>query len=309
MYTAIGTWSTEIVTTPERPAGGSSDLDAMFARVIDRASIPGRGREPRLATELAGIGRTDVATAHGNVAAWRVGDGPAVLLVHGWRDSARLWGPLMSALMARGRSFVAFDLLGHGFSEGERCLTAEVPDACLAVAAALGPVDAAVAHSFASSGTALAVAEGMAVERLVLIAPPLAYRTPGDTAGDAIDAGHQRWRRLAHDLGFDPAIGDTALETYIASLGPTRGGWDLAHGLRELTTEVLLVASVDDERFDINAARTFATQLSQCVLIELAGLDHRASAREPTAVDAIVHFLDRGLADTTTNTGSQPGAH
>jgi pimeloyl-ACP methyl ester carboxylesterase len=281
---------------PRQSVGDAFDRDAV-ARVIDRASIPGRRGEPQLAAEVADIDRVDVATAHGTVAAWRVGTGPAVLLVHGWRDSARLWDPLMATLRERGRSFVALDLLGHGFSEGERCLTAEVPDAVLAVAAALGPVDAAVAHSFAASGTALAVSEGVTVDRLVLIAPPLAYRTPDESAGDAADGSRQRWRRIAAELGFDPAAGDAALETYLASLGPSRRGWNLTSGLAELAADVLLVASVDDERFDIVAARALAAQLPRCVLVELTGLDHRASARGPTAVDAIVHFLDDGHGD------------
>jgi pimeloyl-ACP methyl ester carboxylesterase len=275
--------------------GGGSDLDAMVARVIDRASIPGRGREPQLAAQLAEVQRLDVATPHGAVAAWRVGTGPAVLLVHGWRDSARLWDPLMAELRRRGRSFVALDLPGHGFSAGERCLSAEVPDAVGSVADALGPVDAAVAHSFASTGTALAVAEGASVERLVLIAPPLAYRTPGAAAGDAADAGHQRWRRIAGDLGFDPAVGDRAIETYLASLGPVRAGFDLTDGLAGLATDVLLMASADDERFDIVSARALAARLPRGVLCELAGLDHRASARDPAAIEAIVSFLDHGL--------------
>jgi pimeloyl-ACP methyl ester carboxylesterase len=267
----------------------------MVTRIIDRASIPGRPREPRLAAQLADAEQLDVATPHGNVAAWRVGAGPAVVLVHGWRDSSRLWDPLMAELRARGRAFVALDLPGHGFSEGERCLTAEVPDAVLAVASAAGPVDAAVAHSFASSGTALAVAEGAFVERLVLIAPPLAYRTPGDAAGDASDAGHQRWRRIADELGLDPGVGDRALETYVASLEPSRSRWDLTGGLADLPTDMLLVASVDDERFDIDSARALAAHLPRCVLVELAGLDHRASARHTTAVAAITAFLEHGL--------------
>src|SRR6185295_18550638 len=102
---------------------------AMVTRVIDRASIPGRRGEPRLATLLEGVEQIAVATPHGRVAAWRVGRGPAVLLVHGWQDSARLWDPLMAELETRGRAFVALDLPGHGFSEGERCLSNEVPDA------------------------------------------------------------------------------------------------------------------------------------------------------------------------------------
>jgi pimeloyl-ACP methyl ester carboxylesterase len=264
----------------------------MVTRVIDRASIPGRGREPRLAEQLAEVERIDVGTPHGNVAAWRVGAGPAVLLVHGWRDSARLWDPLMSELNARGRAFVALDLPGHGFSDGERCLSAEVPDAVGAVAAAIGPVDAAVAHSFACGGTAMAVAEGVSVEQLVLIAPPVAYRNPGDAAGGSTDAGQQRWRRIAVDLGFDPAIGDQALEIYLASLGPSRASWSFENGLRSLRANVLVVASVDDERFELDSASTFFAQLPNVEFVTLTGLDHRASARADTAVDAIASFVD-----------------
>lgn len=274
---------------PELP-----DLEAMMSRVIDRASIPGRHREPQLAVQLADIERVGVATPHGTVAAWRVGRGPAVLLVHGWRDSARLWDPLMAHLRTRGRSFVVMDLPGHGFSEGERCLTAEVPDAVLAVAAVLGPINAAVAHSFASSGTALAVDEGAGVERLVLIAPPLAYRMSGDAAGAASDAGHQRWRRIATELGFEPTVGDRAIEKYLAGLGASRARWHLTSNLVGLATDVLIVASVDDERFDIAAARALAEQLPRGALLELAGLDHRASTRDASAVEAIVAYLQHG---------------
>lgn len=268
--------------------GEGSAAEEMVARIIDHASIPGRHGEPRLAEHLTDVETTHVDTDHGRVAAWRVGSGPAVLLVHGWRDSARLWDPLMSRLAAKAKPFVAFDLPGHGFSEGERCLTAEVPDAVTAVAEALGPVDAAVAHSFASGGTALAVAEGLELDRLVLIAPPLAYRSPGESAGDARTAGLQRWRRIATELGFDAELGEVALERYQRGLGPSRGGWDLTGGLQTLPTEVLLLASVDDERFDVASARALAADLPRCRLVELTGSDHRGSARDGAALDAIV---------------------
>jgi pimeloyl-ACP methyl ester carboxylesterase len=277
----------------ENGAEADPPLEAMVSAIIDKASIPGRPREPRLASELLDAEQVDVATPHGNVAAWRVGTGAAVLLVHGWRDSARLWGPLMDALRERGRPFIALDRPGHGLSEGERCLQAEVPDAVLAVTNALGPVDAAVAHSFATTGIGLAVAEGLSADRLVLIAPPLAYRTPGDAAGDAVDAGHQRWRRIAAELGYDPTVGDQALEAYLTSLGPTRVSWDLTDGLAALDCDVLIVASADDERFDLASARDLVQRLPRCSLAELVGPDHRASARDPVAVETIVDYLTR----------------
>ncbi len=119
----------------------------------------------------------------------------------------------------------------------------------------------------------------------------MAYRTPGDAAGDATDAGHQRWRRIADELGFAPVVGDRALETYLATLAPSRAHWDLTEGLDELATDVLLVASVDDELFDIDSARALAAHHPRSALVELAGLDHRASARAAPAVDAIVEFV------------------
>ncbi|MBK6704399.1 MAG: hypothetical protein IPG56_12060 [Caulobacteraceae bacterium] len=43
------------------------------------------------------------------------------MLVHGWQDDNSLWSPLISALGEIGIASVAFDLPGHGFSEGDRC--------------------------------------------------------------------------------------------------------------------------------------------------------------------------------------------
>jgi pimeloyl-ACP methyl ester carboxylesterase len=288
-------WTWAVATDPALTGEGSPDLDAMVTAVIDRACMPGRRREPRLAEELVDAARVDVDTPHGTVAAWRVGEGPAVLLVHGYQDSARLWDPLMAALKTIGRAFVALDLPAHGFSGGERCMTGEVTDTVLAVAARLGPIDAAVAHSFATDGTTLATAEGAPMERLALIAPPGAYRTPSTTASGASEPGQQRWRRIAGELGFDASVGDRALEVYKASLGPARAEWSFADALADLPADVLLVASVDDERFDVGSARALAEHLPRGALVELAGLDHRASARDRTAVVAIVDFLQHGL--------------
>ena len=45
------------------------------------------------------------------------GDGPPILLLHGFTDSADTWGPLMRALVTHGRRVVAIDLPGCGRAE------------------------------------------------------------------------------------------------------------------------------------------------------------------------------------------------
>ena len=42
------------------------------------------------------------------------GEGPLLLLLHGWCDSADTWRPLLDRLRRRGRRAVALDLPGYG---------------------------------------------------------------------------------------------------------------------------------------------------------------------------------------------------
>src|SRR5262245_40747081 len=101
-------------------------FDEMVQTVLDRVVKPRRFAEPQRASPLAGVDPMMVATPHGRVAAWRVGQGPAVVLVHGWQDDSSLWSPMMVALGEEGEPHIAFDLPAHGFSEGDRGLTFEL---------------------------------------------------------------------------------------------------------------------------------------------------------------------------------------
>ncbi|MBX6387645.1 MAG: alpha/beta fold hydrolase [Frankia sp.] len=59
-------------------------------------------------------------TVHGYRRAYvRAGRGPALLLIHGIGDSSATWAPVLPRL-ARGRTVIAPDLLGHGLSDKPR---------------------------------------------------------------------------------------------------------------------------------------------------------------------------------------------
>nr|MBA3542137.1 hypothetical protein [Deltaproteobacteria bacterium] len=57
---------------------------------------------------------------HIDVAAWRWGHGPTVLLVHGWEGRGSQLGSFVEPLVAAGLSVVAFDAPAHGDSAGNR---------------------------------------------------------------------------------------------------------------------------------------------------------------------------------------------
>lgn len=262
-------------------------FDEMVHTLLDRVCKPRRWRDPELATPLVGTDPVMVPTPHGAVAAWRVGTGPATLLVHGWQDDSSLWSPLMAALRERSEPFVAFDLPAHGFSEGDRGLVFETADALHAVTDALGPIHALVAHSFACGPSALAVSEGLSATRVALVAPPLWPANAG------------RFHRIAEHLGFPVEVAEQARAIYRQTTTPDRAEYDVRTQLADLDVELLIVSSLDDERMAVDDARTLAPKLSCGALFELHGPDHRETARHPDVIHRIVEFIDEGLGDST----------
>lgn len=239
--------------------------------------VPRRHREPRVARALEASAPVLVDTRWGRVAAWRRGEGPAVLLVHGFEDDHSLWSPLIDVLVERGLPFIAFDLPAHGASEGEWGLGWEAADAIHAVAAALGPVGAVVAHSFGCGAAVAAMEEGLDVERAVFVAPPL---RPGN-----------RWQRYAERLGVDPDVATAAQRRYHEAVGAHRAGWEPRTAYPALDVELLVVHSRDDERAPFSDSESVVRLCRRARLLAVDGLSHRRSARDAAVVDAVARFL------------------
>jgi pimeloyl-ACP methyl ester carboxylesterase len=218
-----------------------------------------------------------VPSEHGVLAAWRLGDGPAVLLVHGWEDDNSLWAPLIDALVERGRALVVFDLPAHGYSEGEWGLGPQAADGVASVAADVGPIDAIVAHSFGAGGAMLAMSEGLVVGRVVLIAPPL--RTSN------------RWLRYAERLGVSEAVAFEAQSIYEERIGPARASYDFRAELAELDVYLLVIHSADDERAALSDSQEVVPTCRRAELVVVDGLSHRRTARDPEVVARIADFV------------------
>jgi pimeloyl-ACP methyl ester carboxylesterase len=245
--------------------------------------VPARRAEPRLAPALASTEKQLVPSPQGVLAAWRLGDGPAVLLVHGWEDDNSLWAPLIEELVERRRPLVVFDLPAHGFSEGEWGLGPQAADGIAAVAAAMGPIDAVVAHSFGAGGVMIAMSEGLVVDRMVLIAPPL--RTSN------------RWLRYAEKLGVTEDVAFAAQSIYEERIGPARASLDLRSELTKLDVDLLVIHSADDERAALSDSQEVVPMCRRGELVVVDGLTHRRSARDPEVVARVAEFVSQGASE------------
>jgi pimeloyl-ACP methyl ester carboxylesterase len=110
-----------------------------------------------------------------NVVSW--GEGPVVLLVHGWSGWWQQMGVYVEPLVAAGFRVVAWDAPSHGESAPGRygrhySSIADLVDGVGAVAADVGEVEGIVAHSAGAMAVGVAIASGwVAPRRVVLVSP------------------------------------------------------------------------------------------------------------------------------------------
>lgn len=249
------------------------DARALLADVM----TPKRRARPRLAAPLHDAQAVEIDTPHGKVAAWRLGEGPAVLCVHGWQDDNALWGPLIQALSERGVAAVTLDLPGHGYSQGELCTPISAAAAIQAVAARLGPIDSVVTHSFGGPATAIAMSSGLDVRRAVLIASPRGR--------------NKRWFHIAAERGIAEGVVERARELYAADVGEGQARFDLAEVAKGFKAEALIIHSLDDDAVEWENSQAIAEAWSGAELVLCDGLGHRMIAQDRAIIDRVAQFV------------------
>jgi pimeloyl-ACP methyl ester carboxylesterase len=256
----------------------SSDLDADAKDLIEALTVPKRRVRPRLAEVLREAEDRLIETPHGGVKAWRLGSGPATLLVHGWDDDNCLWGALAEKFRETGRAVVALDLPGHGFSPAADPSLRAAAAAITAVAQAFGPVDSIVAHSFGCPASVLAMANGLAVARVALVASP-------------IPNAASRWAR-AKRVGVPQAVIDRAAVLYAERADPAETIFDMEGAAARMQAKALFVHSLDDEQCDAANAEKLRDLWPGAKLALVDGLGHRLIAQDAAMLDRIVNFIE-----------------
>ena len=249
-------------------------IDEQARALLKEVMTPKRRARQRIAEPLRNAEQVEIETPAGTVAAWRHGEGPAVLLVHGWQDDNSLWSPLISALAELGIASVAFDLPGHGFSEGETCPPSVAAQAMQQLAARLGPIDAVVTHSFGGPVTGFALRNGLTTRRIALIAPPRGR--------------NKRWFDFAEEKGIAPEVVHRAREIYAAEAG-LHAAFDLAEVASPI--ETLVLHSMDDDAVEWQNGEAIANQWPNAELVLCDGLGHRMIAQDRSVIERIVNFV------------------
>jgi predicted alpha/beta hydrolase family esterase len=211
------------------------------------------------------------------IPAWRWGEGPPVVLVHGWEGRGAQLGALIEPLVAAGLSVVAFDAPGHGDARGDRLLLADLTACVAAVVAAVGPVHGAIAHSLGALATTRAIARGAAIPRVVYLAPASFIDGALDRFAALVALAPAERRRLAAEMaarnGF--AIAAAAPEALPTTLRP----------------DALVIHDVDDRDVPHGESARLVAAWPGARLVTTQGLGHRRILRDRGVIDHAAAFL------------------
>ncbi len=220
--------------------------------------------------------------ARTQVAAWRWGVGPTVLLVHGWEGRGSQLGALVEPLVAAGLSVVTFDAPAHGDSPGNRLYLTDHADAIADVAAAVGPLHAIVAHSFGCAATLLAHSRGgVDAARNVMISPNVLI-------ADSLE-------QFARLVGLDDAERSLLEHQIVTATGMTVDSLGLEHVATCREAALLVIHDRDDREVPVLHAERLTQAWPSARLHITEGLGHRRILRDRAVLREVVEAVREGI--------------
>ena len=217
----------------------------------------------------------------GDIALWRFGLGPQVLLVHGWDSRGSHLAGYVEPLVRAGFAVTLFDLPAHGDSGGELSSPVHAGRALSAVAESLGPIHCIIAHSLGSAASLMAFANGLQVKASAHLCGPSSL-TPVvklQALGYRLDAEEQQ----QFHAWVEQHIG---CETSAADIDA------LKHGLQH---PGLILHDPADRVVPFAASKDLHKHWSAAELVELEGLGHRRILTDPQVIDRCCALLISAL--------------
>lgn len=225
--------------------------------------------------ELPLLEHAERLTLRFGLSALRWGQGPTVLLMHGWEGRPTQFASLIKALVAAGYTAVALDGPAHGRSPGDEANVVLFARAMLEAAAELPPLRAVIGHSMGGASAMLAVQLGLRTETLVSIAAPA--RILGVLRGFA------RYMRLP------PRARSAFIRQVEKDVGMRAATLDVAH--YQLEMPGLIIHAEDDRFVPVKESELIHQAWFDSRLLRLSEGGHQRVLADPRVIDAVITLV------------------
>jgi len=223
------------------------------------------------------------------IAAWRWGQGPVVLLIHGWNGRGGQLGSYIDPLLKQGYQVITFDAPAHGLSPGKRTDIMEIRDVILAICQREGEIHAAIAHSFGGACLAAAISQGLHLSSAVCISVPGGFDSLMKSFTAALHIPDKVAARLKAKL-ID-YLGEEFWNEFSSG-----------YQNKDKQQRSLIIHDRDDDLVDWREAEQLANIWPNSELILTDGLGHRRILRSPKLCRQIIDFIvETPIADSLEN--------
>lgn len=238
-------------------------------------------RKYRIALDLPGVQRfwfsfSDRAGARHPVRVYSAGEGPGVLLIHGWEGAATSFENLAHALVKAGFRILSFDGPAHGTSPGSRTNLVELARVALELGQLCGPFQLVVGHSFGGVVGAYAMEQGLQTNGFATVAAPASTDFILGQFQTIIGASDDTKRFIGQRI---QEIAKRSTEHI-----------SLRHLMGQLDPLGLVIHDRADRRIPFSEAQDLAQAWPSAQLIATDGLGHSRILRDPDVANHLVHF-------------------
>lgn len=211
---------------------------------------------------------------------WGSPTDPIVLLVHGWAGRGTQLFSFINPLIQANYRVIALDGPAHGDSLGTQTNAVQFSLFLKEAQENLGKVDAVIAHSFGAGSLVLATANGMQVDKLVLIAGPSDYTIIVNDFLKIVQLGKRAQKFFTQSLS-EIARREIS-ELRISKIGS------------QLETPTLVVHDKGDKEVSFQHALDIKTEWPSSELLITEGLGHRRILKDPATIQKVVEFIYGG---------------
>lgn len=227
--------------------------------------------------------RIDLSVADVTVPVHCWGEGPAVVMMHGWSGSGTQFRYFIGPLVEAGFTAVCFDAPEHGSNPGKQSDMPRFSATLIAIQQQLGAIDCVIAHSLGAMAAVYAVQKGLSPERTVLVAPHLDVQKMFETFRDLLSM------RPALAQRFHDKIG-ARMEVLMDDNDP----WTLlapANLLRHAALRGMLVFDHEDPEVTEAQFREMIDHWPGCEVQTTSGLGHNRILKDESVIAKIVDYL------------------
>lgn len=209
--------------------------------------------------------------------AWRWGEGPRVLLVHGFEGNRAQFGAIIEALVARGFAAIALDVPAHGESAGDELTAVKFIAAIERTLERLGPVHAVVGHSMGGAMSLFSIAHRGGASRVALVSAPSSLK--------------RELRRFARAVGLSKRGAAAFIASVENHVGRPAADFDVYRIAEKVRLPLLLIHDQTDRQVPVAEAARAAHALPGAELMVTRGLGHNRLLADSAVVEAVASFV------------------